>query len=58
MRIVYWGLHVLVVSLKGSIYYSNNNAWYKYTDITKRQTFNGWQKITNTQKTEEENGNV
>ena len=49
-----WPLHLN--SLKGSIYYFSNNIWYKYTGIlnmTKRQIFNGWQKITNTQKTED-----
>jgi hypothetical protein len=54
----HWELHLLVINLKGSIYYFINNIWYKYTGIQKqRQIFNGWQwqKITNTvtQKTED-----
>jgi hypothetical protein len=50
-------LHLLVINLKGSIYYFINNIWYKYTGITicqiKKTIFNGWQQITNTLKTED-----
>ena len=50
-------LHLLVINLKGSIYYFINNIWYKYAGITicqiKKTIFNGWQQITNTLKTED-----
>ena len=32
-----WELPLLVISLKGSIYYLINNIWYKYTGITKQK---------------------
>ena len=32
-----WPLRLISLKLKGSIYYFNNNIWYKYTSIT-------WQK--------------
>jgi hypothetical protein len=33
-----WELPLLVISLKGSIYYfANHNIWYKYTGITKQK---------------------
>ena len=48
----YWPLRLN--SLKGSIYYFNNNIFYKYIGITwQKDLFNGWQNITNTQKTED-----
>jgi hypothetical protein len=32
-----WELHLLVINLKGSIYYFINNIWYKYTGKTKQK---------------------
>jgi hypothetical protein len=32
-----WELHLLVINLKGSIYYFINNIWYKYAGITKQK---------------------
>ena len=32
-----WELHLLVINLKGSIYYFINNIWYKYTGMTKQK---------------------
>jgi hypothetical protein len=32
-----WDLPLLVISLKGSIYYFINNIWYKYTGISKQK---------------------
>jgi hypothetical protein len=51
-----WELPLLVISLKGSIYYfANHNIWYKYTGITKQKDkyLMADKKITNTQKTED-----
>jgi hypothetical protein len=32
-----WELHLLVINLKGSIYYFINNIWYKYTGKAKQK---------------------
>ena len=32
-----WELHLLVINLKGSMYYFINNIWYKYTGIIKQK---------------------